>query len=307
MSSENTSRTRGDVNRREERQRQATQAPIRVTTSNDSIANDPNAVGSLPLVRLDYTLNKDVDYYIQFNRYKYKRLLNQNQFGAVDPNSVNVSLAPQEKLAEIRLPLLSGVSHRYNGNFSNFNADIGYESLTNLAQLEIQTTFEQAATAIARGITSAASFGAENRGLFNNTVGFLSNPREETSFVGMGMRSHQFDFMLIPRNPEEARMIRNIIQQFKLAAHPENKSVLDQNGFLEMPDEFTIGFYSKSTQSALDIPPIPDCFLNGIEVMYNGNNQARFYKDNTAFSYRISLSFTEANALTRNDIIAGGF
>lgn len=290
---------------------------ISTIKGNNAVVNDPNqSKFSTPIGRLDYTKQRDVDYHIQFNRYKYERLLNRANFKNTPQNEalVSPSSTSQELISTIKLPLLSGIRHGYSANMENFRSNFVGEVFGEFVNNDKGLTEKLANSSIefiegmAREFKNIASLGAENRGIVNNVLGVTNNPREEASFVGMGSRSHSFEFLLIPRNPDEAKVIQAIIREMKLAMHPSTKGFSkDSNGFLDYPDEFTIGFYSSKNSLPLEVPPIPDCFLTAFSVDYNGNNQARFYDDNTAMSYRISMQFTEANVLTRDEIEAGGF
>lgn len=132
-----------------------------------------------------------------------------------------------------------------------------------------------------------------------------TNGRQESSFVSIGMRQHSFDWILIPRNQTETKIVLGIIQAMKLAMHPTLTG--PGNSFLKYPTEFTIGFYSRINGAKLNVPGIPDCSLSGFNITYNQNGAPRFHEDNTALSYRLSMAFIEGNQLTREDIINGGY
>lgn len=258
----------------------------------------------------DYAKVKDVDYFIEFTAYKYERDRQAKDSGRV-------------KHAIIRLPLMSGVNMNYNMNYSDADIQLfadfvlsggqsaieGLQGKTDAMIKSAGEAFGQAKGAVAMQAADFVTAGSEYRAFAANTLGATKNPRTEATFVGIGMRSHAFAFVLIPRNPFERDIIRNIIKAIKINQHPstfKTEAVDLSNAFLNFPVEWTIAFYSKNGE-ALDIPPIPDCFLQSFGVGYNANGAPIFFDDGTATSYRIDLGFVEANQLTQEDIIDGGY
>lgn len=258
----------------------------------------------------DYAKVKDVDYFIEFTAYKYERGRQTKSSGRV-------------KHAILRLPLMSGVNMNYNMNYSDADIQMfadailsgaaataeGVQGKTDAMLASANEAFGQAKGAIAQQAVNYVTAGGEYRAAAANTIGATKNPRTEATFVGIGMRSHAFAFILIPRNTYERDIIRNIIKAIKINQHPstfKTEAVDLSNAFLNFPVEWTISFYSKDGE-VLDIPPIPDCFLQSFGVGYNANGAPIFFDDGTATSYRLDLGFVEANQLTQEDIIDGGY
>lgn len=258
----------------------------------------------------DYAKVKDVDYFIEFTAYKYERGLSKKDSGRV-------------KHAIIRLPLMSGINMSYNMNYSDADMQLFADALLSAGEASIEAiqgkaassiaaaeaAFGQAKGAVAQQALNALTAGGEYRAIAANELGATKNPRAEATFVGIGMRSHSFAFILIPRNTDERDIIQNIIRAIKINQHPstfKTEAVDLADAFLNYPVEWTIAFYSKDG-SPLEVPPIPDCFLQSFGVGYNANGAPIFFDDGTPTSYRLDLGFVESNQLTQQDIIDGGY
>jgi hypothetical protein len=77
-------------------------------------------------------------------------------------------------------------------------------------------------------------------------IGQAVNPQMQVLFQSVGFRTFQFDFTLTPYSEMEAKMIKDIIFQFKYASAPEiNKNGVfgSQGMFFKVPDMFDIQFY----------------------------------------------------------------
>lgn len=260
---------------------------------------------------LDYTKQKDVDQFIEFTSFEYKRGLS----GV--PNG-------RKKQIVVRLPLLGSITSSYNMNYTDHDMALFYDMITsgiksisdgNLSG--VSDAFKKGLGAFEQTAYNAASMGGEYSAELNNTIGVAKNPRQEATFVGIGMRSHVFAFHLIPRNAQENQMIQDISYLLKVRMHPElsTASGVVAQAFLQFPDEFVINFKCTKFDNLgnrigvddLNIPQIPDCMLAACDLIYNPSGQSRFFDDKNPSSYMLTMSFVEANQLTRNDIISGGY
>lgn len=305
--------------------------PIKIN-KNSSDSNDPEKF--MDSAREEMTkrtfdvanFSPDVNYFIEFRIYKYDRFLQGERRDQAS------------RLKTIRLPLQGPIVHSFQTNYSQFSSSLVADAILSGAALAGDKTgateaagdfikksgvalpdfqfnsgasrfstknLGQLATnelAIKAAINTASTF--IPRGQINNTLGASQNPRIETSFDGVGIRSHAFDFILVPRNEEETTIIKEIITAMKFHQLPD---YADPDGiFLKYPEEFTIAFVDRDGNE-LGIPPIPDCFMQSFSAAYNGNGLPRFFQDNNATSYRLSMAFVEQNQLTRKDLVEGGY
>lgn len=273
-------------------------------------SDDPNTATSKGVTQspiiFDYTQIRDVDFYIELTAYRYQRGLQGGQPG-------------RGKEIVIRLPLLSSITLNYDMNYTNKDMALFYDAIVqggiDIYKGEDFTdrvgtaakSLGKAFDAAAQTALNAAGGGGEYNEQLNNILGVAKNPRQEASFVGVGMRNHAFGWVLVPRNELENELIQNIIFALKLRMHPEATGIATAESFLKFPDEFTISFKTTRGNKSLNVPSIPDCFLANLNVVYNQNGQARFFDDNNPTSYRIDMGFVEGNQITRRDIEIGGY
>lgn len=141
-------------------------------------------------------------------------------------------------------------------------------------------------------------------------LGVVVNPRKEQLFQGVSFRSFDFNFNFIPRSEKEAKTVRDIIKLFRFHAYPE----LSRNGaFLQFPSEFGIDFKSvdltdKRRFKAVTNPSLPKlkrCFLEKVSTNYTPDDVYNSFRDGTAIRVEMSLTFKEAQHITRNDVNEG--
>lgn len=302
MATDNTSRNQANGTQ---------SAPVKDKKKNNDDKSDPSKVmekaktqtSGGPQTTYDYSKISDVDYYIEFNVYKYER---GRQSGTASGRS---------KVAVFRLPLMSNITMGYSMKYSD--ADIGLFGDAIISAMkgvggggaaEYTKALGQVTGALATQTADFVTQGSEYRAIASNQTGVAQNPRTEATYLGVNMRSHSFAFLLTPKNATEQEMIKKIIKAFKVHQHPntfKSETIDLADAFLSFPDEWTITFHSRT--GPLEIPPIPDSFLQSVTVSYNGNGAPIFYDDGSATSYRIDIAFVEANQLNRNDIETGGF
>lgn len=135
----------------------------------------------------------------------------------------------------------------------------------------------------------------------------VSNPRRESMFKEVGMRTHAFTFDFAARNPEEADTILNIIRMFRYHAHPGIRG--GGGHFLTFPAEFEIGFHTITEGGIVvtndNLPKIPRLALTSIQVDYSNAGDFKTFKDAKPAFIRLDLQFQEMEQLTNEHIING--
>lgn len=158
-----------------------------------------------------------------------------------------------------------------------------------------------------KNITQAAGAAAE-AAMKQASVGFgLSlNPMTESVYVSPTIGSHQFDFTMVPTSEAEVLEIQNIIRALKF--YSTAKSALQTTSLiLEYPAMFNIRFVVVDNGAFVPvqgIPTIPDCFLREMDVTFNPIGHGRLMADASPVSYRMTLSFSNIRAMTRDDLEA---
>ena len=259
--------------------------------------------------------------YIQFSMYKYERGLTAIKGGGAS------------RVAAVCLPMPSNISQAYGANMDRFEANVFFDAsayqdagvsgsgtvntATGLAGAvaagvagnvagSFMRGFSAAKPAVGRLMAGVGDAAAGLRSQISATSGIALNPRLELAFNGMQLRTHEYRFMMIPRNARESNEIQQIHEVLRLAMHPGNAFTADPYAtFLEYPYEFTISFWDVDGNAIPGLPYIPDSFLTNLTIVANPNS-SQFFEDGSPTSYMMGLSFAEAQTLTRNDLLMMG-
>ena len=143
----------------------------------------------------------------------------------------------------------------------------------------------------------------------NSQLGVVMNPRKEQMFQGVGFRSFDFAFTFVPRSEEEAATVAEIIKVFRYHAHPE---ISANSAFFNFPSEFEIKYRtyntkdgSKGVQDNPILPKLNRCVLEKISTNYSPDDIFYSFKDGMPPKITMSLSFKEAEYITRQHIEQG--
>ena len=119
--------------------------------------------------------------------------------------------------------------------------------------------------------------------------GVVINPNLELLFKGPTLRTFQFNFKLRPRDPDEAKVIKDMIRAFKKNMNP--RRTVGQI-FLKTPSIFEIQ-YSRGGEPHPFMNEIGDCALQNFKVNYTPDGNYMTYEDGSMTGYDISLQFSE--------------
>lgn len=130
------------------------------------------------------------------------------------------------------------------------------------------------------------------------------NPHTTTTFQSVEIRSFSFSFKLIAESKEEAKMIKQIDDFFRMNLYP----TLTGGGlFLEFPPIWKITFIhgkpGEETENGF-LPKIHDCFLGGYSSSYN-EDFSSFHPDGAPLSIACEMKFTETKPYNRLNILTG--
>lgn len=128
------------------------------------------------------------------------------------------------------------------------------------------------------------------------------NPQVEVLFSTTALRDFQFEFLMIPRNEQEAQTIREIVKTFRFHAAPE---VVGGGFFFVPPAEFDLTFYHRGVENT-NIPRINTCVLIESEVDYApGLGIWQTYRDGSPFATRLRLVFRELEVVHKLRVLQG--
>lgn len=138
-------------------------------------------------------------------------------------------------------------------------------------------------------------------------LGIVVNPRKEQMFQGVEFRSFSFKFVFIPRSREEAETVKKIIKLFRFHAYPELSA---NSAFFQFPSEFEIQFFTlnpktENVEENKVLPKLKRCFLDKVETNFTPDDVYYFFQDGTPPRIEMSLSFKEAEYITRNHVKEG--
>ena len=144
------------------------------------------------------------------------------------------------------------------------------------------------------------------------STGVVQTKRMELAFKGIGKRSFQYDFKMIPKSEEEANEVRKIIFAFKANMLPEFKTGNRSGRKLRVPNTFDIQYmYSSgenSTQENDYLHRISTCVLKNMDVTYGGDRYRTFTANEDGappIETSISLQFEELELITKERVYEG--
>ena len=128
------------------------------------------------------------------------------------------------------------------------------------------------------------------------------NPNVRTMFQSVPIRQFAFQFTLIATSQAEAKVIENIITQFRTELYPEKLSVAGYSYGYRYPRRFLIKAQYKNKEFP-NIKFLPT-YLQSFNAVYNPNGMG-FHKDGRFTEVAITMNFSESRALGKQDIEAG--
>lgn len=137
--------------------------------------------------------------------------------------------------------------------------------------------------------------------------GMVQNPMLEMLYSSPQFRTFNFDFIMFPRDEQEAEVVLKIIDVLRFHQAPE--LVKDSGGyFLYPPSEFDISFYYNGNINP-NIPRISTCVLESIQTNYTpagfaayevpGINRPERGKTGMPVGINLSLSFKETEYIVK--------
>lgn len=221
----------------------------------------------------------------------------------------------------IALYMPASVNAKYNMDFQESEIGVMSEAIRGVIK-QIQ-----AGAAVGEALRSQAN--NAGTGLIQKGVGLLNTilpgakdliaiergtiiaPRMEVMFQGIGKRSFEFQFTMIPKNKAETYAIYDIVKEFKRAMTPSfrlNGSVRE----LSFPDQFQIAYMHIGEQNTF-INKIGRCYLESADVTYGGDNfitheplhDVNMPQGAPPSKITLSLSFKEIETMDRSRIEQG--
>ena len=133
--------------------------------------------------------------------------------------------------------------------------------------------------------------------LLARETGQILNPNMELLFEGVNLRSFKFSFKMTPRSQKEAKIIREIIYEFKKNMSP---AVDKDSLYLRTPNIFELS-YMKGNDVHPYLHRFKQCALTDMSVNYTGEGVYATYADGSPISYVMDLGFKELEPIYAGD------
>lgn len=132
------------------------------------------------------------------------------------------------------------------------------------------------------------------------------NPNNRAIFQGVNVRSFSFTYDFIPRSPEEAEEINQIVKFFRTELYPSTPLNLFESGIplgYRFPHLFEIKLrYNNDVNTKLPQPLY--CYLRDVQTNFNPQSMS-WHADGSPTQIQMTLNFTEYRTLRKEDIEAG--
>ena len=232
------------------------------------------------------------------------------------------------KTAIVKLPLPGNLASGLSQNFEDYSsvfaklvkANNGNAGDGQNIQDQLGGLMDQATSGSYKDITAIATmaglFGFASGGLAGGVTaaldeslkyirvagGFTVNPMQQTSYIGANMRTHSFEFNMVPKNRIEAMECKKIIETLQYCSIGEKRTEL--GGILiNFPSVWNISFYNYNNKLINGMLEIPDSFLAEVNVTYSPSRAGfTVTRDNDPFAYVLNLTFRECQNLVRDDL-----
>ena len=161
-------------------------------------------------------------------------------------------------------------------------------------------------------VSSAASkitriLGTASSDLVQNLTRTVQNDKKDMLFRQVENRTFQFEYLFMPKNPEESYDIANIIYMLKYFAHPEMIEGYDQYLFI-YPAEFDIEYVYKQGKTETNniwLNKISSCVLESINITYSPGGSYQSLAMGEPCVTAMTLRFREIESLHRDRIAKG--
>ena len=233
----------------------------------------------------------------------------------------------------VLLPIPANVNYQDNPKY-NEGSGIAGKILPSLAKQiandadasSIASTLQTAAAAGSQGLVTSIldklpGLGGGAAQFTQNGFGKILNPYVEQVFGGIGMRTFNFNWKLVPRNDAETRAIKNILQVLRGRSLPDyaaklglsaNAGALDSGNisdrWLTVPHVFRLHWKNGDNGQRIDsLPKIKPCVMTDVQINYTPDNIWATYEGANPVAYDMTLGFTETEIITSQEVLALGY
>lgn len=202
----------------------------------------------------------------------------------------------------ITLNIPNNLTSRYSVSWDAEDMMLGNAAADILNALTNKNSSQSAGeTGIAAGANLALS-SLPGGSMAQAISGVAPNPKKEQLFKNVDFRTFNFEYQFAPRDADESKNVKRIIELFKLHMHPE---FIDTSGFLFLyPSEFEIVYYQGDSEN-MNLPRHTSCVLIDLSVNYTPQSAFNTFDDGSSTLITINLTFKELAILTKSEILDG--
>ena len=162
---------------------------------------------------------------------------------------------------------------------------------------------------VALGTLSAVPGIEGVKDVFQAQRGFIKAPKMELFFRGVGPRSFQYQFKMIPKSYEEMQEVRKIVASFKLNMLPEFVDGDRSSRRLTVPNTFDIQYMYAGVENEY-LHKISTCVLENMSVSYSGEGKYQTFdgvdgEGAPPTTTDITLNFKEMEIITKERVAEG--
>lgn len=136
-------------------------------------------------------------------------------------------------------------------------------------------------------------------------TGTIINPNTELFYGGQTLRSHAYNFKLIPQSKSEAAQILQIVERFKKACLPKRATALfggNFKNFIKVPDVCQVQFCDAGGGENKNLPKYGISAFTAVSTSYITDNQYMSLRDGEPIGISLSISLTELKLVFNEDI-----
>ena len=178
------------------------------------------------------------------------------------------------------------------------------------------------------GIGGKIAGNTELNDVLAGTQGVVMNPNVELMFTGFALRQFSLQFKFRPQNPAEARVIKRLVDTFKIASLPRyggdpklDASALGQFFTTTTPDEsdkegggnanyITVPNlvevqFKKGSSLHPYLPKYKACVISSVDYVLTPDGQYSTYTDGAPVASQLTLGFQESKLVYGSEITLG--
>ena len=136
-------------------------------------------------------------------------------------------------------------------------------------------------------------------------TGQIINPNTELFYGGNSLRTHAYNFKLIPQSQAEASSIIQIVERFKKACLPKKESSLfgtDFKNFIKVPEVCQITFCGAGGGENENLPKYKVSAFTSVSTSYITDGQYMSFRGGEPIGINLTLTLTELKLVYNEDI-----